>query len=62
MNNLKKMNEQETREMNGGWTRCRICNQNVNGNWWTQYKHCLGHASRCLPWDAIMSIAFGIWL
>lgn len=55
-------NIEEIRSINGGWTRCRICNNDVYGNWWAKYKHCLGHASRCLPWEAIMGIAFGIWL
>lgn len=59
---MKKLHENETRNMNGGWNRCRICNQNVGGSWWQKYKHCIGHASRCLPWGAIMEIAFGIWL
>ncbi len=51
-------NTEEIRTVNGGWTRCKICKQNVYGNWWTKYKHCLGHASRCLPWTVIMDIAF----
>jgi hypothetical protein len=55
-------NNEACREINGGWTRCRVCNKDVYGNWWTKYKHCLLHASRCLPWEAIMGIAFGIWL
>ncbi|MBQ3055499.1 MAG: hypothetical protein IJC88_05270 [Oscillospiraceae bacterium] len=59
---MRKLNINEAMSLNGGWTRCRICNKNVNGNWWSKYKHCLGHASRCLPWESIMGLAFGIWL
>ena len=59
---MKIIPKEKTRTINGGWNRCAICNQTVNGNWWTKYVHCLGHASRCLPWEAIMGLAFGIWL
>lgn len=57
---MKKVNSTEMRNVEGGWTRCSICGQNVYGNWWAKYKHCLLHASRCLPWEAIMGIAFGM--
>ena len=59
---MKTMTNEMTRKSFAGWTKCRICKKNVYGNWWTKYKHCIGHASRCLPWEAIMGIAFGIWL
>ena len=59
---MKKLSVNQAAAINGGWTRCRICNQDVIGSWWYQFKHCLGHASRCLPWEAIMGLAFGIWL
>ena len=55
------MNTNETRAANGGWTKCQICKQNVYGSWWDKYPHCLVHANRCLPWNAIMRIAFGIF-
>lgn len=62
MNIMNTIQKNDTRAMNGGWTKCQICKQNVYDTWWTKYKHCLGHASRCLPWDSIMGIAFGIFL
>ena len=55
------MNTSETRAANGGWTKCQICKKNVDGGWWDKYVHCLVHANRCLPWNAIMRIAFGIF-
>ena len=58
---MKRLHSNDTRKLNGGWTRCSICKKNVYGNWWDKYKHCLNHATRCLPWSDIMAIAFGIW-
>lgn len=59
---MKKMCKDATRSVNGGFDRCRICGQYVGGSYWNQYKHCLKHASRCLPWSSIMGLAFGIFL
>ena len=55
------MNTNEIRTANGGWTKCQICKQNVSGNWWSKYKHCLLHACRCLPWEFIFDLAFNSW-
>jgi len=62
---MKRLTTNESMNINAGKTvtiRCKICNQKVVANYWGQYKHCLRHASRCLPWGEIMAIAFGIWL
>ena len=54
-------NTNAIRNANGGWTRCRICGQNVYGNWWTKYTHCFKHAwNSVLPIAELVTFCFGI--
>ena len=44
MKNLKKMNEQETREMNGGAPYCKVCGYSNRSEW-----NVMGHIAATHP-------------
>ena len=48
---MKPVTLENTRDLNGGWNTCRICNSYVNGGFWTKYAHCVRHA-----WNSVFSV------
>ena len=48
---MNHMSIESMKEQRAGWTKCKICGQNVYGGFWTKYYHCLKHA-----WNSVMPI------